>query len=187
MKIEQFIAQSEGQWRSMRSGHSLAFQQFEQIVSKLDIKILEHHDPKVLALLTSKPNIVGKHVLPFSIEWEADSDWSEESPSTVNRGSSIFIPIPQSPTNGFILQSLGYTEPIETFSNYSFLDDDTFTLRTTYDKTTTEERIWFLSNNVRCRSSVVYLKKETGIIQTSFASEIRLSQNQKKQSTRNND
>ena len=30
MTIEQFIAQSEGSWKSMRSGHSLAFQQFEE-------------------------------------------------------------------------------------------------------------------------------------------------------------
>ena len=30
MKIEQFVAQSQGEWNSMRSSHSLAFKQFEE-------------------------------------------------------------------------------------------------------------------------------------------------------------
>ena len=30
MNIEQFVAQSLGEWKAMRSSHSLAFQQFEE-------------------------------------------------------------------------------------------------------------------------------------------------------------
>ena len=41
MTIEQFIAQSEGSWRSMRSGHSLAFQQFEEVLSEITIEKIE--------------------------------------------------------------------------------------------------------------------------------------------------
>jgi len=37
MNIEQFVAQSLGEWRSMRSGHSLAFQQFEDVLSEITI------------------------------------------------------------------------------------------------------------------------------------------------------
>ena len=53
MKIEQFIAQSAGQWNSMRSGHSLAFQQFEQVISIITIKILRINDNDVVNLLNS--------------------------------------------------------------------------------------------------------------------------------------
>ena len=67
MKIEQFVAQSEGEWRSMRSGHSLAFKQFEQIISKITIKILNDDDPRVLELLTTKIKAKGNHISPFHI------------------------------------------------------------------------------------------------------------------------
>ena len=41
MDIEQFVAHSLGEWRSMRSGHSLAFQQFEDVLSEISIKSFE--------------------------------------------------------------------------------------------------------------------------------------------------
>ncbi len=41
MDIEQFVALSLGEWRSMRSGHSLAFQQFEDVLSEISIKSFE--------------------------------------------------------------------------------------------------------------------------------------------------
>ena len=47
-------------------------------------------------------------------------------------------------------------------------------LSTEYSQTIAEERIWFLNKNVRCRSSVIRTKKGSGILHTSFASEIRL-------------
>ena len=37
MQIEQFFLKSVGEWNSMRSGHSLAFQEFEEIRSKIKI------------------------------------------------------------------------------------------------------------------------------------------------------
>ena len=40
MNIEQFVEQSTGEWRSMRSGHSLAFQQFEEVLSIVEINAL---------------------------------------------------------------------------------------------------------------------------------------------------
>ena len=36
-----------------------------------------------------------------------------------------------------------------------------------------EERIWFVSEHVRCRSSVLCTSEGSGVLQTSFASEVR--------------
>ena len=47
MNIEQFVAQSEGTWRSMRSSHSLAFQQFEEVLSEIRIQKVNSEDPEV--------------------------------------------------------------------------------------------------------------------------------------------
>ncbi|WP_320668254.1 phycobiliprotein lyase [Prochlorococcus sp. MIT 1307] len=173
MTIEQFVARSEGEWRSMRSGHSLAFQQFEQILSTITVKILGGNDPRVIDLLSSSPENRAKYTTPFLIQWEAESDWSKEISKENSSGSSILIPIPKTKSSGLLIRSIGYTEAIPLISTYCFLSDGTFKLKSKYEKTTTEERIWHLSENVRCRSSVVYTTKTSGILQTSFASEIK--------------
>ena len=47
MTIEQFVAQSIGEWRSMRSGHSLAFQQFEDVLSEINITSIKRDEPEI--------------------------------------------------------------------------------------------------------------------------------------------
>ena len=177
MKIEQFIALSEGEWRSMRSGHSIAFKQFEQVISKLTVTILNHDDLKVKDLLSTTSNSNRNYISPFHIKWEVEDEWEHNNSLQESSGSSILIPIPETSTSGLLIRSIGYTEPIPSLSTYTFLSDGTFTLSTEYEKTVTEERIWFLSKSVRCRSSVVYIGKKSGIVQTSFASEIRMQSN----------
>ena len=58
-------------------------------------------------------------------------------------------------------------------SRYKLLDENSMFLETSYESTIVEERIWFLSNNVRCRSSGIKTGNGNGILQTSFASDIR--------------
>ena len=53
MTIEQFVAQSEGKWRSMRSGHSLAFQQFEEVLSEVTIEEISREDSAIKQLIES--------------------------------------------------------------------------------------------------------------------------------------
>ena len=173
MNIEQFIAQSIGQWRSMRSGHSIAFKQFEQIVSNIKINLLAPKDPIVMDLiqLSNKQNHM--YLSPFQMRWEADSDWLKDDIYQKNSGSTILIPFPKTESQGFFLRSMGYTEPITSISDYSFLNDGTLVLTTKYKNTITEEKIWFISHSVRCRSSVIFTKEKVGILQTSFASEIK--------------
>ena len=85
MDIEQFVAQSIGEWRSMRSGHSLAFQQFEDVLSEISIKafigdIDQLHD---LIEASSQPSD-SQYISPFSMEWSAESDWEPDDPSEVS-------------------------------------------------------------------------------------------------------
>ncbi len=173
MKIEKFAIKSEGEWCSMRSGHSLVFQQFEQVVSNVSIKLIDINSPEVESLIKSKIKGELKPICPFRVDWEAESDWEQENSSGVASGSCLLIPFPTSSTEGMMLRSVGYTEEIETVSRYEFLSDGTFILTTKYNQSTTEERIWFLSENLRCRSSVIKTAKGTGILQTSYSSEIR--------------
>ena len=173
MRIEQFIALSEGVWKSMRSGHSLAFQQFEEIVSQINIR-KAHKGNKEVSKLVSKSEFKESEITtPFIINWEAESNWESDNKSDLSKGSCILVPIPMTIIHGKMLRSIGYAEPIGSITDYNFLSDGTLLLSTKYEQSQVEERIWFVSDNVRCRSSVVRTSNGKGILQTSFASEIR--------------
>ena len=174
MNIEQFVAQSLGVWRSMRTGHSLAFQQFEDVLSEISIQEIADTDPIISE--TIKASSLDEHSIhhsAFKMEWNAESDWEPDDPNEVSSGSCIIVPIPSNSHSGYLLRSVGYAESIPAESSYTFLSDGTFVLTTQYEQSIAEERIWFVSQHVRCRSSVLKTSAGSGILQTSFASEVR--------------
>ncbi len=173
MEIEAFVKQSEGNWISMRSGHSLAFKQFEEVLSNIKIRLLKANDQKVISFLKNTNYSQGEPISPFEIEWSGQSNWDEEKPKEEMQGSSLLIPVENLNNSGIILRSQGYAEQIEAISKYYFLSDGTIVLSTKYAQTIAEERIWFLNEHVRCRSSVIRSVNEKAILQTSFASEVR--------------
>ena len=176
MTIEQFVAQSSGKWRSMRSGHSLAFQQFEEVLSEVTIKEISKDDSAVKQLLESslaKEYNWDTISSPFKMEWCAESDWEPDDPSEVSSGSCIIVPFAKDNSSGTLIRSVGYAEAEAAISEYNFSNDGTFTLTTNYEQSIAEERIWFVSENVRCRSSVLRTSAGSGVLQTSFASEVR--------------
>ena len=174
MNIEQFVAQSEGKWRSMRSGHSLAFQQFEDVLSEVEITPINTTDTDIAQLLVSSNLEPDRQVSsPFRMTWAAESDWEPDDPSEVSSGSCLIVPLPIDETRGMLLRSVGYAEAAAAKSTYAFLSDGTFVLNTAYEQSIAEERIWFVSEHVRCRSSVLRTSAGSGVLQTSFASEVR--------------
>ena len=176
MTIEQFIAQSKGNWRSMRSGHSLAFQQFEEVLSEITIELIDVNDQEVNNLYQVHKQEEGNKytfVQPFKMTWSAESDWEPDDPSEVSSGTCIIIPLKEDDEKGLLIRSLGYAESQMAQSSYEFLSDGTFILKTHYEQSIAEERIWFVSENVRCRSSILKTSEGSGILQTSFASEVK--------------
>ncbi|UPM51402.1 phycobiliprotein lyase [Synechococcus sp. A10-1-5-1] len=173
MNLTSFVERSAGTWRSMRSGHSLAFQQFEEVLSQITIEQLTSHDQRVLDLLESTSQDPALIQCPFRMEWSAESDWEPDDPSEVSSGSCVLVPVPEDQTSGALLRSVGYAEAEQAISQYRFLSDGTFVLTTKYGQSIAEERIWFVSEHVRCRSSVLRTSEGSGVLQTSFASEVR--------------
>tara|TARA_Y100001968_G_scaffold13347_1_gene10914 strand:+ start:1019 stop:1552 length:534 start_codon:yes stop_codon:yes gene_type:complete len=173
MNIEEFFLKSVGEWNSMRSGHSLAFQEFEEIRSKIKIIPSKSNDSRVIKFL--KDNFISTDAVKkaFLINWEAKSEWIEENKKEKSSGESILIPIEISKTEGKIIRSVGYTEAVQIVSLYKILDDGTLIIYSNYSNICTEERIWFVSNNLRSRSSVTRAIDSLAILQTSYASEIR--------------
>ena len=173
MQIEQFFLKSVGEWNSMRSGHSLAFQEFEEIRSKIKITPARTNDNRLIKLVKDNLITTNSANKAFLINWEAKSEWGEEPQKENTSRESILIPIEDSNKEGKIIRSAGYTEAIELISSYKLLDDGTLIINSNYNQITTEERIWFVSKNLRSRSSVTRAIDSSAILQTSYASEIR--------------
>ncbi len=173
LKIKRFIKQSIGVWKSMRSSHSLAFQQFEEVTSEIKIQNLSINDPEVISFLKVNNTNASSIISPFRIDWVSESNWESQNRESNQSGSTILIPIPISKEKGIMLRSAGYSEKVSSIAKYNFLSDDTFFITTKYEQTIAEERIWFISNNVRCRSSVIFSANSSAILQTAYSSEIR--------------
>ena len=173
MNIDEFFLKSVGEWNSMRSGHSLAFQEFEEIRSRIKIIPAKSNDSRVIKFL--KDNLITTNSVnkAFLINWEAKSVWGEENQKENSSGESILVPIEVSKTEGKIIRSVGYTEAVQVVSLYRILDDGTLIIYSNYSHICTEERIWFISSNLRSRSSVTRTIDSLAILQTSYASEIR--------------
>ena len=173
MQIEQFFLKSVGEWNSMRSGHSLAFQEFEEIRSKIKLIPAKTNDHRVGKLLKNNLLTPNDEKKAFLMSWEAKSEWGYENQKENSSGESILIPLEISKKEGKIIRSIGYTENIPITSLYKILDDGTLIISSKYNHIYTEERIWFVSNNLRSRSSVTRELNSLAILQTSYASEIR--------------
>ena len=122
MNIEEFFLKSVGEWNSMRSGHSLAFQEFEEIRNKIRIVPSKSKDFRVIKFL--KDNLIATNAVneAFLINWEARSEWCEENQKENSSGESILVPIEISKTEGKIIRSVGYTEAVQVVSLYRILD-----------------------------------------------------------------
>tara|TARA_Y100001968_G_scaffold331821_1_gene387814 strand:+ start:1230 stop:1763 length:534 start_codon:yes stop_codon:yes gene_type:complete len=173
MSIEEFFVKSVGEWKSMRSKHALAFQEFEEIRSKIKIIPISINDSRVLKLLKENPINQNDLKKAFLMNWEAKNEWIDESKKESMSGESILIPLETSVKEGKIIRSVGYTEAVQVISSYKLLDDGTLVISSNYTDISTEERIWFISNNLRIRSSITRATNSLAILQASYASEIR--------------
>lgn len=172
MNIQEFVEGSIGHWRSQRSAHHLAFGHFEAVQSEIDIISLSIDAPEVIELCKANNVDPKTAVSPFRMSWEGQSDWED---SEAIKGNCVLIPIPDRdrPNCGKLIRELGYAEEMPAIGEYSFTDDGTFVLVTSYDRASAEEKIWFVNPNLRCRVSLIKTDTGTGVITASFSSEIR--------------
>ena len=171
IKINQFIKKSLGEWKSLRSTHSLAFQEFENSTSKIIIKELEINNKNVMELL-EKYNLRYKTpIIALSICWQGVSDWEIDQKIEIDKTLLLFLP--KSKNRGIVLRNKGYTESAISSSEYWIDENNNLNIKTFYSSTTSEERISFLSTHIRSRYSVIRNKENNSVIQTSHTSEIR--------------
>ncbi len=168
--IKDFINKSIGEWKSIRSTHSLAFQEFENTNSKILISELSIDSKLVVDLIKKFSFKLDPHYA-INIKWEALSDWSVKE--KLNTKNTILLFSKKDDFSGIVLRDKGYSELIHASSKFQIDQKGEFNLFTDYYSTICEERIAFLSQNIRFRYSIIKSKIHDSIIQTSHSSEIR--------------
>ena len=168
--IKEFIDKSIGEWKSIRSTHTLAFQEFENTNASLIISYQNIDSEEVLEI-KNRFKLAKNVSFAIKISWKSISEWITENKS--QESNTILIFIPKDEYTGTLIKDKGYTELIPTASSYHMDSNEIFNIHSDYNATISEEKIWFLSKNVRSRYSVIKNKKNKGILQTSHATEIR--------------
>ena len=170
-KINQFIDKSIGEWKSIRSTHTLAFQEFENSTSKIYIKHINKKNKKVVEIFKNHKLSLNSESISISIKWQAISDWEEDNISEGDETILIFLP--KDENSGIVLRNKGYTESIISSSNYFVDNQNNLNIKTIYKSKVSEERISFLSTHIRSRFSTIRNLENNSVIQTSHTSEIR--------------
>ena len=169
--INQFIDKSIGEWKSIRSTHTLAFQEFENSTSKIYIKNINSKNKKVIEIFKNYKLSLNLETIAISIKWQAFSDWEEDNMS--DGDETILIFLPKNENSGIVLRNQGYTESFISSSNYFFDEQHNLHIKTIYKSKVSEERISFLSTHIRSRFSTTRNLENNSVIQTSHTSEIR--------------
>ena len=117
--INQFIDKSIGEWKSIRSTHTLAFQEFENSTSRINIKNINSKNKKVIEIFEHHKLSLNLENTAISIKWQAISDWEEDDRDEGDENILIFLP--KDENSGIVLRNKGYTEPVISSSSY-FVD-----------------------------------------------------------------
>jgi len=169
--INQFIDKSIGVWKSIRSTHTLAFQEFENSTSKIYIKHINPKNKKVIEIFKNYKHCFKPKSIAISIKWQAISDWEDNDMSEGDETILIFLP--KDENSGIVLRNKGYTESFISSSNYFVDEHNNLHIKTIYKSKVSEERISFLSTHIRSRFSTIRNLENNSVIQTSHTSEIR--------------
>jgi len=157
--INQFIDKSIGEWKSIRSTHTLAFQEFENSTSKIYITQLKPKNKKVIEIFKNYNLSLNLETIAISIKWQAISDWGDDDMS--DGDETILIFLPKDENSGIVLRNKGYTESFISSSNYFVDEKNNLNIKTFYKSTFSEERISFLSTHIRSRFSTIRILKIT--------------------------
>ena len=125
--INQFIDKSIGEWKSIRSTHTLAFQEFENSTSKIYIKNINSKNKKIIEIFKNYKLSLNPESIAISIKWQAFSDWEEDKMGEGDETTLIFVP--KDENSGIVLRNKGYTESYISSSNYFLMNKIIYTLK----------------------------------------------------------
>jgi hypothetical protein len=167
MDIREFFQQSSGKWSSIKSSHHVDNTTQQSGKSTIEMELLEASEPSVVALC-EKQGVNPKAVLcSAKVQWDGFLEGETKS----QKGSLLMVAAGDA-MSGTLYRSMGNFGVAVPSSTFSFAEGQEITLTTTAENTTTIERIWFESENVRLRHSKTH--RPDGSSSIAFCSEVRL-------------
>ncbi|MEM8805414.1 MAG: phycobiliprotein lyase [Cyanobacteria bacterium P01_G01_bin.38] len=171
MEIVNFFEKLAGKWFSQRTTHDLATQQSKAGKSDLEAELLTSADADVEQLcksLSVDPSFV---LCGLKVSQKSTVEGNPKQ----QFGSALIVPLtpetgtPEGTIEGTLLSHTASHPPTQ--SRYS-LANEVLTIETTHGTTHAQERWWFITDNLRMRTSV--LEHQDGSQVASFCSEIRM-------------
>ena len=153
MDAKDFFARSGGQWHSQRVTHHLAFRQTELGRSLISVTPLALDDPQVAAVCALYQYSPQQASGASRVEWQGVMGWDREGEQ--QNGSTVMVLIPQDARSGRLLREVGYAEKTPVAGGYRMDETGAMTLVTEYETLRSQERLWFVGENIRLRTSTL--------------------------------
>jgi hypothetical protein len=172
----EFFQRSAGKWRSQRTTHHLPFRRAETGGSEIFVEALAPGHPKVIEICqihAVEPTSASGGAF---VSWDGSMAWDKENEN--HEGNTVFALIPDAdnPRQGKLLRERGYAEIVPVAGRYHIDEEEALVLITEYDTMSIVERFWFVSPNLRLRTSTV--QRFGGFNTATFCAEIRLEEGQ---------
>jgi len=169
MTMMDFFRKSEGTWFTQRTVHH-----FDEVVdesgeSKLYVKMVEDHDPRIQKICISQGIDPAIAAGGASFMWQEHKDTQAPNPDQ----AAVLVDVPDGGTgqSGKLLRNQGYVEKIPVVSRYWFGQDGVLTIDTDYETHQGQERCWFMTDDFRVRVSTVRMLN--GVYLMTYCSERR--------------
>jgi hypothetical protein len=150
-----FFRLSAGSWRSQRTSHHLLHRRAEAGGSLIEVAMLSPDDPRLAAMANLHNQNPGEVVGGCHVRWGGSMAWDKHGEA--HEGESMFalIPTDTEGRQGLLLRDRGYAETAPVAGNFRLDQEGSLWLTTSYETMASEERFWFVSPNIRLRSSTV--------------------------------
>lgn len=166
-----FFQNSAGKWRSQRTTHHLPFRRAETGGSEIKVETLTKNDPKIVEICQMHSFEPELSVGGSYVTWDGAMQWDKENED--HKGETVFalIPTADNPRQGKLLRERGYAEIVPVAGEYYLDHEDALVLTTEYETMTIHERFWFVTNDIRMRTSTV--QRFGGFNTATFCIEVR--------------
>jgi CpeS-like protein len=175
MDVVEFFEKSAGRWRSQRTTHHLAFRRAEVGDSEIEVVFLPAQDPDVAELCRFHGVEPELAVGGSRVTWQGTMSWDRDNEGG-HEGKTVFaiVPDPENPRQGRLLREKGYAEIVPVVGRFHMDETDGLILTTDYETMSSIERFWFVTPQLRLRTSTV--KRFGGFSTASFCSETQMSE-----------
>lgn len=166
-----FFQNSAGKWLSQRTTHHLPFRRAETGGSKITVETLEAGHPKIVEICQMHSFEPSLAVGGSYVTWDGTMEWDRDNEN--HKGETVFALIPESEDGrrGKLLRERGYAEIVPVAGEYYLDHEDALVLTTEYETMKIYERFWFVTPNVRLRTSTV--QRFGGFNTATFCIEVR--------------